>query len=345
MSRTLYIIDNIPAYNRIGGEWELIVPHLSPLLKDCEVHYLGHSKFIERLDYISYLNFQSTIQNNTVNILPKIKNDDIILFTDIRSDLVLRVKEYLIINSLSCPIIAFWNDGLWNIGGMFGRRFKEAGKKAYIVSFERYLNATADYVYVTNNVHRANMSTEYKLYNTKILPLPFSLLEDVYKEMDFSNIKTPDIVYNSKEGLYTSSKHIARLFDVFQNDLKMYRIIDLNMAGTDRQRSEYILARTMVTISLQNPNLNPIDMYHATLLKSLPIAFNNRMLDELGIDFITLPKIIITEPFLNYVRNRHILMDKILDYIENPETNYNKIKEQFKPHYSYEPFVNLINSI
>lgn len=344
MNRTLYIIDNIPAYNRIGGEWELIVPHLKPLLRDCDIVYIGTNKYIERLDYISYLNFQSLIQSITVKELPNVKNDDIILFTDIRSDLVLRVKEYLIINSLSCPIIAFWNDGLWNLGGMFGKRFKESGKKAYIVSFERYLNATADYTFVTNNTHRANMSTEYKLVNTKMMPLPFSLLEGVYKDIDFSNIKTPDIAYNSKEGVHSNSQHISRLFDVFQNDMKLYRIIDLNQAGTDRARTEHILSRTMVTISLQNPNLNPVDMYHATLLRSLPVAFNNRMLDEMGID-ITLPKIIITEPFLNYVRNRHILIDKITDYIENPEINYNIIKEQFKPHYSYEPFVNLINSI
>lgn len=338
---TVYIIDNIPGYNRISGQWKIITPYLQEELNDIEIQYIGSDKLIYSYEFLDNLRFNSKIHDLVINeIVPDLKNGDVLVFTDIRTMTIYSIREYINMTGIDIKIIGFWNDGNWNINGYIHSYYNSMGKKAN--SNERLIHVSTDYPCVTIPTHTIS-SRMLRVKKDSIVPLPFQLLEKHYPD---PIPKELDIIHNSYASCYNKqSEFFKTVFKTLSEEIRPYRLVDLDNIGYHKERMLDILETSVGYFSTSRANINPFDIYHAAVVNSAPLLFYETYYKRMGLNMLLYSDYIMKPPMLKYLRGKEEFKKELFNRIENRDTFNKKVVEVMRKLYDPQPFINLIKNV
>jgi len=212
--------------------------------------------------------------------------------------------------------IGFWDEGIYYTylnfkSNMYYGKYK--GYYDWSLRLEKFVAACYNYNLI-NNSHQLEHYTRQltKKKDAAILcSNPFSSLYEFSKKQVCE--KTDLIVCITRP----QSQHDIFLFSNLRKIYPNYEFVlcyEKNYSITEHYR---LLSRAKIVISHSAKEANPFPIWEALMFGCIPLIPDTRI-NKLffGTEYL-FPRKILIPPFLNYVKSRHFIHDKIIGYMEN----------------------------
>lgn len=314
----VFIVDNDVTGIRYAAQWTEFVPkEIKSWGYDVSV-INGHPNPNWKYGYINQFQSVSALYGNTAQLIRNkhMPNDAIFIFPNARSPLVLALKEYSTLYQKNWKFIGFWDEGIYYTylnykSNMYYGKYK--GYYEWSLKFEKFLSSAYD-INLINNEYQLTYWNRILAKNkatAELCPNPFSSLYNFSKTIPQE--KSDTIVCITRP----LSDHDVSLFT---NLKKIYPNYDFILAYEKNHNMEThyrILSKAKIVFSHSAREANPFPIWESLMFGCIPLmpdTYINRLF--FGEDY-TFPRKILIPPFLNYVRARHTVHDKIVGYMEN----------------------------
>jgi glycosyltransferase involved in cell wall biosynthesis len=150
--------------------------------------------------------------------------------------------------------------------------------------------------------------------------LPFdSTLKDITNDIDTLDIHKDDIVIMNTS---PESIHDIKIFDALQQEMPQFQFININDRSLTQPEYQRLLARSKVVLSLNRTDTDPYTILESMALGSIPILPDLPLYSEMFNNEWLYSNISLKPPYLNFIRNREEIIQKIWNSVEN-YLNYN----------------------
>lgn len=316
--RKVFILDNDVTGVRYNTQWSDFVPdEVTSWGYNCEViKGLQNPQFGKGL--INNFRSEANLANNFSFLLQNghIPNDAIFIFPNARNPLILLINELKFLNKTDYKFIGFWDEGMyytylnWKSNFYYG---KYKGDYNWSLKYEKFLSSCYDYNLI-NNEHQLEHFNRHlagnKSKNVRLCPNPFSSIYNYSAQKEF--IKENLIISIARNG----SEHDKFLFYNMRKIFPEYEFVLAYEKKHNIIEHYRLLSKAKVIISHSARESNPFPIWEAMCFGCIPLIPNtkiNRMM--FNMDEFTFPRKILIPPFLNYIKNRHLIFDKIKGYI------------------------------
>ncbi len=319
-TRKVYIVDNDVTGIRYTTQWTDFVPQeIKSWGYEVEI-IKGHPNPNWRYGHLNVFQSLSSLYSNSGNLIryKHIPDDAIFIFPNARSPLVLALNEYKCLKGLDWKFLAFWDEGIYYTylnfkSNMYYGKYK--GYYDWSLKYERFISVCYDYNLI-NNEHQYGHYTRNLINNrtgeVRICSNPFSSLYEFSKKQ-VQNEKT-DLILCITRPL---SEHDVSLFVNLRKIYPQYEFAlcyEKNYTITEHYR---MLARAKIVISHSAKEANPFPIWEALMFGCIPLIPNTQINKMFFGTEYTFPRKILIPPFLNYIKSRHLIHDKITGYMEN----------------------------
>lgn len=317
-NRKVYIVDNDVTGMRYNTQWSDFVPdEINEWGFECEV-IKGLQNPQYGKGYFNIFRSQAILSNNFAFLIENkhIPDDAIFIFPNARNPLILLLNEYKHFAKKNYKCIGFWDEGIYYTYLNFRSNFyygKWKGNYEWSLKYEKMLTACYDYNLINNSYqlnHFNRHLNKAKANNLRLCGNPFSSIYNYSKTIN--PVKSDLIVSIAR----MNSDHDRF---IFSNLRKLYPQYEFVLAYEKKFNIiEYyrLLSKAKVVISHSAKESNPFPIWEAMLFGCIPLVPNtiiNRMMFD-G-DSFTFPRKILIPPFLTYIKNRHLILDKLEGYI------------------------------
>ena len=317
--KKVFIVDNDVTGVRYTSQWTDFVPQeIKSWGYDVEI-IKGHPNPNWKYGYLNNFLSVASLYNNAGQLIQNkhIPYNAIFIFPNARHPLVLALNEYKTLKGLEWRFIGFWDDGIYYTylnfkSNMYYGKYK--GYYDWSLKFEKFLSACYDYNLV-NNEHQLEHYNRFlaasKGGETILCPNPFSSLYEFSKKQEIE--KTDLIVCITRP----NSDHDIRLFTNLKKIYPEYDFVlcyEKNYSIIEHYR---LLSKAKIVISHSAKEANPFPIWEALMFGCIPLIPDTKVNKLFFGNDYTFPRKILIPPFLNYIKARHFMHDKIKGYMEN----------------------------
>ena len=322
MIKKVFIIDNDVTGLRYTTQWTDFVPQEIRSWGYSVDIIKGHPNPNWRLGYHNNFMSLSALYNNIGQLHQNghIPNDAIFIIPNARTPIGLALNELRSLASdgkRNWKIIAFWDEGIYYTylnfkSNMYYGKYK--GYYDWSLKFEKFLSSCYDINLVNNEyqLEHFNRHLGNNKANVQLCPNPFSSLYDFAKKQP--EPEKNDIIVCITRPL---SEHDSRLFFHLKDVYPQYDFIRCYEKNYDIMSHYRTLSRAKIVISHSAKEVNPFPIWEALLFGCIPLIPDSKI-NKLffGYDYL-FPRQLLAPPFINYVKGRHFILDKIEGYMEN----------------------------
>lgn len=318
VQRKVFIVDNDVTGVRYTTYWSDFVPkEIKSWGYDVEV-IKGHPNPNWKYGYHNNFLSVASLYNNAGQLIINrhVPDDAIFIFPNARHPLVLALTEYKCLYKKNWKFLGFWDDGIYYTylnfkSNMYYGKYK--GYYDWSLKFEKFLSACYD-INLINNEHQL---AHFKRFlnnakaNIQICPNPFSYLYEYAKKQITE--KSDLIVCITRP----SSQHDINLFVNLRKIYPEYDFVlcyEKNWSIIEHYR---LLSKAKIVISHSAKEANPFPIWEALMFGCIPLIPDTNINKLFFGNTYTFPRKILIPPFLNYIKARHFMHDKIKGYMEN----------------------------
>lgn len=332
----VFIVDNASVGVSESYRWNKVVEDLKVFRDDFQVFHIKHNhvSFHKYHESTKYYSTDALSNELLYHLKTNLDNNSVFIFANARDPLVLALHNYRIFYRKQFKIIGFWTDSIHLLQGNLRKNIHKTNY-AWSASFEKCLIDAFDYNLVPYDLLYDRL---YKMFSRKVRkslirsPLPFdSTLKDVVNGASDQNIYKDDLII-----LNTSSESLVdfTLFNAIKKEFSAYEFINVNEKNMNPVEYQRILARSKVVLSLNISDADPYTIVESMALGSLPILPDLELYKEMFHEDWIYSSIIFKPPYLNFIRNREEIFEKILKCVENYvsysiDEKYNEIVSKY----------------
>lgn len=317
--RKVFIIDNDVTGLRYTTQWEDFVPKEIASWGYETAIVNGHPNPNWRLGYINNFKAYGYLNHNISHLIHNfhVPDDSIFIFANARNPLILQLKEYSDQKGLDYKFIGYWDEGIYYTYVNFASHMyygKYKGKYEWSLKFEKFLSSCYDYNIINNEYQMKYFKriVGHRAKHVLLGPNPFSSL---YKYIQsYPKDEKYDLIACITRPMSDHDKYL------FYNMRKIYPQYDFVMCyekNSDMTEHYRLLSKAKIVFSHAAREVNPFPIWEAVAFNCIPLIPNSNI-NELffGRQYI-FPRKILIPPFLNYIKARHFVHDKIQGYMEN----------------------------
>lgn len=330
----IFLVDNASHSVSEAYRWNLAFKELQK--NSCEYDVIPvtnkHLNFKYYHESNKYHSSSALSAEITYHLKTTVDENSIFLFANARDPLALLLHEYRITYNKQFKMIGYWTDSVSFAQGNLRRKIKKSNYN-WTVKYERCIADCFDVNLVASNLLLHKLKTIYPaMLNLQRCALPFdSTLQDITSDVDSLGIEKDDIII-----LNTSSEslHDLKIFDALQNEMPQFQFINVNDKNLTQPEYKRLLARAKAVLSLNRTDVDPYTIVESMALGAIPILPDLPLyLEMFNKDWIY-SGIALKPPYLNFIRNREEIVQKIWNSVEN-YINYSLQKEveNIKQHY------------
>ena len=251
----------------------------------------------------------------TYHLKTTVDENSIFVFANARDPLALLLHEYRITYNKQFKIIGFWVDSVSFAQGNLRRRIKKRNYN-WTVKYERCIADCFDYNLVSSNLLMHKLKFIYpSIVNLQKCGLPFDVtLKDITADTDELQIDKDDIIIMNTS---SESLHDLKIFDALQKELPLYQFINVNEKSLTQPEYKRLLARSKVVLSLNRTDVDPYTILESMALGAVPILPDLPLYSEMFDKSWLYSSIVLKPPYLNFIRNREEIVQKICNSVEN----------------------------
>jgi hypothetical protein len=318
----VYVVDNASQSVSEAYRWNLAIQdlQLNDSLYDVipiSLNYLKFKKYHES----NRIHLSTTLSSEiSYHLKTTVTDNSIFLFANARDPLVTLLHEHRITYNKSFKIIGYWTDSVSFAQGNLRRKIKKSNY-SWMVKYERCLADCFDVNLVGSKLLIKKLRTIYPaMLNFQQCGLPFdSTLKDITNDIDTLDIHKDDIVIMNTS---PESIHDIKIFDALQQEMPQFQFININDRSLTQPEYQRLLARSKVVLSLNRTDTDPYTILESMALGSIPILPDLPLYSEMFNNEWLYSNISLKPPYLNFIRNREEIIQKIWNSVEN-YLNYN----------------------
>lgn len=317
----IHIVGYVNTDVRHMDHWQTVVPQS---LRDAgyDVNVIGDG--------------QSTIVNGDWNLLGEIyhktsqfqdiyqeivtrniSSGDIFLIGDAWNPSMISFKYMQLIMNLDVTVIGFWRDGIYDINSKIRTGLLRKPKR-WAKTFERAMYDSYDYNCFISDKHKSRFIRRYNLHDGEksvVTGLPYEMLRDVRQQ--YTPVKKENIIVIPHDSV---DKDHRDIFKALKNYLSEYTFIDCHELELTSSEYYSILNRAKAVIAINLSETDPTNIYEAMLFGCVPIIPDRAIYDEMFPSEYAYPSHYTQPPFLNFVRGKDFMHDRVDTVFKNYET-------------------------
>lgn len=316
LNKQVYIIDNNSGGLRYDNRWKWVADEITRWGFDCKI-IDGWKTQSTKLTTQAPFFILSSISNKLGQLFTEgvVESDCIFIFPDARDLNIIALHEYRVVNNLKFTMIGFWNDGAFKPGGV---RKKSKENYYWTKKWERTLVECLDF----NLISTPSDFPKFKSFYNKVraneilqcgLPLSGTSAVVNYIMMDEHEEKEDLIIMNTK----SESMYDYRLFEIVANEHRNCRFINCNQHNIPEVEYYRLLSISKVVFSVNLEDSHPYNILESMTMGAIPILPDIDIYKEYFGDEWLYDKRILRPPYLNFIRGREYIDDKILEYTKN----------------------------
>ena len=315
--RKIFFVDNAAHSVSEHYRWNLAIQDLQNTLTDFDIIPIsvGYVQFKKYHETNRYHSMSALSAELTYHLKTTADDDSIFIFANARDPLAFILHDYRITYNKHFKIIGYWNDSVSFAQGNLRRKIKKVNYNRGI-KYERCIADCFDMNLVGSNLLLKKLQYIYPaMLNVQKCSFPFdSTLKDITADVDSLDIEKDDIII-----LNTSPDSIRdlKLFDALQKELPQFQFININEKSLTQPEYKRLLARSKAVLSLNRTDTDPYTILESMALGSIPILPDLPLYVEMFNSDWIYPGIALKPPYLNFIRNRQEIIEKIWNSVEN----------------------------
>lgn len=340
----VFIIDNFAGGLKYGNRWELTAEVIREWGFEVEII---KSQKTNQSEVFEFLDLASLSKNLSFKLFHKqIKNGDIVIFPKARDMLALMLHEHRVLHNLNIFMIGYWLDGVYYSDGRMrnAQLVKNLGWSNY---FEKALVNSYDYNIVTNKDYLERFKNRYAISTTK--PIVFGSLPFAYrKDLLLKYMGIPEIVKDDLIIMNTTneSEWSDKALGIFKNEYENFKFVELNDYNFNAPEYYRLLSKAKVLISTNTYDIKPYMVYEAMALGVAPALPDIPIYKEMYNSMWLYDKTITKPPFLNFIRSREVVFERVNTFLENDTQAILKehVKKLEETYFNIDELKELINN-
>jgi hypothetical protein len=317
----IHIIDYVNTDVKHMDHWQTVVPHALER-EGYEVNVIGGTDLaLARTDwnllgemYYKTSQFQNLYEEIITN---NVSDGDIFIVGDAWNPTSIAFKYIQLVMGLDVTVIGMWRDGIYDKYSKV-RTGLLAKPKRWAKTFERSLYDSYDFNCFISEEHRKRFLTRYHLKYTDrgiVTGLPYGGLVDIAS--GYNDVEKEDIIVLPHDAVDTGQRDI---FKALRNYLSEYTFIDCHELRLNSSEYYSILNRAKAVMAINLSESDPTNMYEAMLFGCIPIVPDALIYADLLPERFWYPSHYTQPPFLNFVRGRDFMHERVRDVIDNYES-------------------------
>lgn len=336
---TIWIFSLEPLESRYTRQWH---DHIPSLLKDA----LGNRFNINQVDGVqkntrptpgAFLNFSDTNywkSSQLCNFLERYNQgetslNDHFLFTDAWNPTVIQLKYMGDLLGFNWTFHGMWHAGSYDQHDFLGRMISNT---PWVRDAERSFFNAFDYNYFASKFHIDMFSDTFldplgKFLHTSTNKIvqsgwPMEYMEKtlcVYKQTPKQNI----ILFPHR---LAPEKQVNIFLDL-KKQLPQYEFVVCQEKQLTKNEYHSLLGKSKLVFSANLQETLGISWYEGVIVNSIPMVPDRLSYSEMALSEFKYPSVW-TETFETYQSNRHLVVEKIIDYMENYEQFLPSLNEQ-----------------
>ena len=313
----LFFVDNASHNVSENYRWNLAIKELQN--NDCGYDIIpisiGHSNFKHYHESNKYHSSSALSSEITYHLKTSVDENSVFLFANARDPLVLMLHEYRITYNKKFKMIGFWTDSVSFAKGNLRRKIKKSDYN-WTIKYERCIADCFDSNLVSSNLLLHKMKYIYPaIINIEKCSLPFdSTLKDISSDVHDLGIEKDDIIIMNTSA---ESLHDLKIFEALQTEFPQYQFINVGERNLAQSEYKRLLARSKVVLSLNRTDIDPYTIVESMALGSIPILPDLPLYTEMFNPEWIYSSITLKPPYLNFIRNREEITQKIWNSVEN----------------------------
>lgn len=313
----LFFVDNAAHSVSENYRWELAVQDLKNNNCDFDLVLISdkHLQFKKYHESNKYHSSSALSAELTYHLKTSVDDDSIFIFANARDPLALLLHEYRITYNKNFKTVGFWIDSVSFAQGNLRRKIKKSNYN-WTIKYERCIADCFDYNLVSSDLLMRKLKFIYpSIINLVKCGLPFDLtIKDLTSDIDDLKIIKDDIIIMNTS---SESLHDLKIFEALQNELPQYQFININDKSLSQPEYKRLLARSKVVLSLNRTDVDPYTILESMSLGAIPILPDLPLYSEMFKNDCLYSSILLKPPYLNFIRNREDIVQKICNSVEN----------------------------
>lgn len=315
----IFLVDNAAYGISESYRWRQVYETIKTFNESYQVYFItsGYSKFYKHDESNKHYTVNALSTDLLFHLKTNVDDNSVFIFANARDPLVLTLHEYRLITQRQFKIIGYWTDSVHFLYGDIRPKIKKANY-SWSVAYERVLADSFDINLISSDLLYDRLLKIYPNHVKAKLQkcsLPFdSTLQLIKSGISDLDIQREDLII-----LNTSpdSNHDITLFNAFQNEFPEYQFINVNDRPLNFTEYQRLLARAKVVISVNHTDNDPYRIVESMMLGCIPILPDIPMYKDMFNERWLYSSIIFKPPYLNFIRNREEIFEKIRTSVEN----------------------------
>lgn len=315
---TIHVVDYINTGLRHADQWSTMIPDMLRR-NGYDVNVISGADSIPGSDNVlGETLYRSTQYNELYSLLisGEVSPKDLFIFADAWNPNAITLRylgEYL---KLKLRIIGVWRGGVFDLNSrmwhtMYGR------PKAWAGTFERTLYSVYDYNCYFDEATRTRFLKKYTLRTIEKAITTGFPVEDVKISRDqYPPIEKQNLVVLAHDAVNSEQADIFKALRAYLTDFEFINCQDLRL---DREEYYDVLAKAKVILAINPYDTNLSSIYEAMVFGCVPIVPDATLYSTVFPEQYRYPAHYVQPPFLNFVRGRQVLYQKIQTGIEQHE--------------------------
>lgn len=324
--RKVFFVDNAAHSVSEYYRWTLAIAELQNTLTDFEVIpvSVGYTQFKKYHESNKYHSMSALSAELTYHLKTTVDDDSIFIFANARDPLAFLLYDYRITYNKHFKTIGYWSDSVSFAQGNLRRKIKKTNYN-WGIRYERCIADCFNMNLVGSNLLLKKMQYIYPaMSNVQKCSLPFdSTLKDITADVDSLGIEKDDIIIMNTSA---ESIHDLKIFDALQKEMPQFQFINVNEKSLTQPEYKRLLARSKAVLSLNRTDTDPYTIVESMALGCIPILPDLPLYVEMFNSDWIYSSIALKPPYLNFIRNREQIVEKIWNSVEN-YLNYSLQKE------------------
>lgn len=314
----IHIVDYINTDARHMDHWQTVVPYA---LTDAgyEVNIIGGTNpSLARSEWnlSGEIYYKTTQFENLYKELVShgINRGDIIIAGDAWNPTMIGFKYLQMVNDLQVTTIGFWRDGIYDVNSKIRTGLLKKPKR-WAKTFERALFDSYDYNCFISARQKSRFLGRYNVKDSpRIIPtgLPYGKLTEIRSQ--YTPVPKENIIILPHDAADRGQRDI---FMALRNYLKGYHFIDCHELQLTSSEYYSLLNRAKAVMAINLSETDPTNIYEGMLFGCVPIVPDRVIYDEMIPDEYKYPSYYTQPPFLNFVRGREFMHDRVETVFKN----------------------------
>lgn len=275
-----------------------------------------------------------------------VSQGDIFIFTDAWNPTVISVKYISEIMGMDLHTIGLWRDGIYDVNSKIRtgllRRPKDWAK-----TVERALYKVYDVNCFITPIQKKRFLTRYGLKDSDtsiVTGLPYSGVRMIKDTLPI--VEKEDIIVLPHDAIDAEQRDI---FKALRNYLKGYTFVDAHELRLTDGEYYSLLNRAKAVLAINLSETDPTHIYEALMFECVPIIPDRLIYKDVFPERYQYPSSYTHPPFLNFVRGREYMHERVKMAIDNYDTYVPHMREDFldieNKFFNTNHFIQVINSL